>query len=75
MVAARTGPTDGGGARRRAADRDVGDAEVRGDPDTWGSPAREREEGRGSHGLGRLLGREGEGEEIFSFFYFNNLFV
>jgi len=41
--------------------------EVRDDLDTWSPPAREREEERESRGLGRLLGREGEGEEIFFF--------
>ena len=49
------------GARQRAG------AEVRDGPVL----ERGREEGRGSLGLGR----KGEGEEIFFFFYFSNLFV
>ena len=62
---ARTGPADGGGARRRAAD---GDAEVRGDPDTWGPPAREGDEGERESRAGPTAGPGRGGRGDFPFF-------
>ena len=57
----RTGLADGGGAWRRGADRDT---EVRGDPNTWGPPARER---GGERESWAGPGRGGRGDFLFFF--------